>query len=68
MQRPDQKEDMEELIEKSNETYGQEQAKTVFTAVALALFAAIPVVYYFVGFEASVVTSLMCGLVVFALK
>ena len=59
---------MEEHIKKRNQTHSEETAQTVVTTIALALFGAIPVVYYFFGFEAGVITALMCGLVIFALK
>ena len=59
---------MEELIEKSQQGYGVNRAMALFTLVALGLFAAIPVAYFFGSFEAAVVTALMCGLIISALK
>lgn len=59
---------MEDLIEKSQQGYGANRAMMWFTVVALGFFAAIPVTYYFGSFEAAVVTALMCGLIIFALK
>ena len=59
---------MEEHIKKRSQTHTEETAQTVVTTIALALFGAIPVVYYLFGFEAGVITALMCAIVVFALK